>query len=149
MGRPRKYPQPNIDPKELEKLRAKKNRDIFRLLISDLNICLSTENLSTNRCLSTAVSVFTLEKFFKKSLRHGEKNIKNMTSLVLKARNCFGLGFVRSGRIIYSSPNLREELGCREDMLGEHLSMYLSVFCNYNILEEYACWLSLVHFDSF
>ena len=92
---------------------------------------------------------FTLEKFFKKSLRHGEKDIKNMTSLVLKARNCFGLGFVRSGRIIYSSPNLREELGCREDMLGEHLSMYLSVFCNYNISEEYACWLSLVHFDSF
>eukprot|EP00116_Pleurobrachia_bachei_P011763 sb/3472025/ len=49
--------------KEAEKKRAKRNRDLFRDIMQDLNAVLSTETLSTNKCLSTAVSILTLDKF--------------------------------------------------------------------------------------
>ena len=127
------------DTRESEKQRAKRNRDKFRQLIMELNDCVSDDSLSTNKCLSTAISILSLEKVHKDSDAN-LNSIKDSPSSssgssgsgstvepakellhLLSARDCFGIGFNESGVILYTSPNFKTTVGYKESVLGENL----------------------------
>lgn len=141
-GRARKRSD-SKETRESEKQRAKRNRDKFRQLIMELNDCVSDESLSTNKCLSTAISILSLEKVYKSSdailnsikespdSSSGSSN-SSSNSLVperelrhlLSARECFGIGFSETGTILYTSPNFKNAVGYKESVLGENLGKY-------------------------
>ena len=80
------------DIRESEKQRAKRNRDRFRLLILELNNCISTENMSTNKTLSSAISILALEKVHSSKVKR-----ENLTPSPSSSSSCVSQCSVLNG----------------------------------------------------
>ena len=133
MARDRKAPDAEV--KNAEKARAKRNRENFKDIIHDLSKCVGNDNLSINKCLSTAVSIFKLDKFYPSGNYSTSKELVTYASAkpslakefshLLLAVDCFGLGFNEKGTIIYASPNFKSTVGYKDCVLGESLGRYI------------------------
>ena len=130
--------QPKISKarKESEKNRSKTNRDEFKSIIGELNRCLGDTKMSTNKCLSTAISVIKLGKFFNcKSLgavmEDDDENcfmsspevLEELHSdipidLFMSTTNWIGIGFEETGKILYVSQGFKDSFKFDECIIG-------------------------------
>ena len=112
--------------KEDEKVRSKANRQHFKGLIEQLNSCVSNTKLNKNSTLETAVAMVKLDSFYNPN-QISEKMANRKRRLIdvnhfLNITNSVGLGFLKSGVIVYATEQLISYFKEIKNLIGTHLS---------------------------
>ena len=114
-----------IRKKEDEKLRSKANRQHFKSLIEQLNNCVSDTKLNKNSTLEIAVALVKLDTFYNpKQISAKATTYKNNLDVnqFLNITNSVGIGFLKSGIIMYATEQLQSYFKEIKNLIGSHLS---------------------------